>query len=180
MNVSGARLATGPWVMRLVLLALGVAALVGGSSYGLRTAEGLVGAGLMPALAGFVMVVASLWDGARALRDARAAVAVDAEAAAVPEAADEAGELDVFGRRAGQRNRAVLMVFAVILLAVLLSHVVGLLLALTAMVVVLLGVVEKMPWWVALVGGAAAFLFGYLVFGVALNVPLPTGMLGLV
>jgi hypothetical protein len=166
--------------MRLVLLVLGAAALIGGSGYGLRTPEGLVGAGLMPALAGFVMVVASLWDGARALRDARAAVTVDEGPVPTPESADAPAELDVFGRRAGQRNRAVLMVFAVILLAVLLSHVVGLLLALTAMVAVLLGVVEKMPWWVALVGGAAAFLFGYLVFGMALNVPLPTGMLGLV
>jgi hypothetical protein len=166
--------------MRLVLLVVGAAALIGGAGYGVRTPEGLVGAGLMPALAGLVMVVASLWDGARALRDGRAAPAVVEEPGAASEGEDAPAELDVFGRSAGQRNRAVLMVFAVILLAVLLSHVVGLLLALTTMVVVLLGVVEKMPWWVALVGGAAAFLFGYLVFGVALNVPLPTGMLGLV
>lgn len=178
MNQRTARIATGPWVMRLVLLVLGAAALVAGTGYGLRTPEGLVGAGLMPALAGFVMVVASLWDGATALRAERTAPAVVPEPAADP--GDAPAELDVFGRSAGQRNRAVLMVFAVILLAVVLSHVVGLLLALTAMVAVLLGVVEKMPWWVALVGGAAAFLFGYLVFGVALNVPLPTGMLGLV
>jgi hypothetical protein len=134
----------------------------------------------MPALAGLVMVVASLWEGARTLREGRAAAVSAEEPVAAQEVEDAPAELDVFGRSAGQRNRAVLMVFAVILLAVVLSHVVGLLLALTAMVVVLLGVVEKMPWWVALVGGAAAFLFGYLVFGVALKVPLPTGMLGLV
>lgn len=170
----------GPWVMRLVLLALGGTAMIGGAGYGLRTPEGLVGAGLMPALAGLVMVVASLWDGARTLRDGRAAAAREEEPAADPDIEDAPADLDVFGRNAGQRNRAVVMVFAVILLAVVLSYVVGLLLALTAMVAVLLGVVEKMPWWVALVGGTAAFLFGYLVFGVALNVPLPTGMLGLV
>ncbi|GAA4288211.1 hypothetical protein GCM10022262_25710 [Georgenia daeguensis] len=174
-------MAAGPWVMRLVLLVLGVAALVGGIGYGLRTPEGLVGAGLMPALAGLVMVVASLWEAARALREGRAPTAVtDVGTAAAPGVEDAPAELDVFGRSAGQRNRAVVMVFVVILLAVVLAHVVGLLLALTAMVMVLLGIVEKMPWWVALVGGAAAFLFGYLVFGVALNVPLPTGMLGLV
>ena len=166
--------------MRLVLLVLGAAALIGGTGYGLRTPEGLVGAGLMPASAGFVMVVASLWDGVRTLREGPAPAVGGDEPVAVPEVEDAPAELDVFGRSAGQRNRAVVTVFAVILLAVVLSYVVGLLLALTAMVVVLLGVVEKMPWWVALVGGAAAFLFGYLVFGVALNVPLPTGMLGLV
>jgi hypothetical protein len=164
--------------MRLVLLVLGAAALIGGTGYGLRTPEGLVGAGLMPALAGLVMVVASLWDCVRTLREGRGPAVGVEQPVVVPKIEDAPAELDVFGRSAGQRNRAVVTVFAVILLAVVLSYVVGLLLALTAMVVVLLGVVEKMPWWVALVGGAAASLFGYLVFGVALNVPLPTGMLG--
>ncbi|WP_043499736.1 tripartite tricarboxylate transporter TctB family protein [Georgenia sp. SUBG003] len=178
--MNGAAVARGPWLMRLVLLVIGVGALVGGVGYGVRTAEGLVGAGLMPAVAGVVMVAASLWDGANAFRKERASAAAVGATNAPAEAQGAAEELDVFGRNAGQRNRAVVLVFAVILLAVVLSYIVGLLLALTAMVVVLLKFIENMPWKVALVGGAGAFLFGYLVFGVALNVPLPAGMLGLV
>lgn len=177
MNQQAARVALGPWVMRLVLLAVGVAALVGGYGYGLRTEDGLVGAGLMPAIAGGVMVASSIWESLRALRDERARLAVAPVEAAAEEAAPE---LDVFGRNALQRNRAVISVFAVILGTIVLAYVIGLLLALTVMVIVLLGVVEKSKWWVALTGGALAFLFGYLVFGVALRVSLPTGMLGLV
>lgn len=177
MNQQAARVALGPWVMRLVLLAVGVAALVGGYGYGLRTEEGLVGAGLMPAIAGGVMVAASIWESLRALRDERTRAAAEP---AGDVAAEEAPELDVFGRTARQRNRAVVSVFAVILGTILLAYVIGLLLALSVMVAVLLGVVEKHKWWVALTGGVLAFLFGYLVFDMALRVPLPTGMLGLV
>lgn len=170
-------IATGPWAMRLVLLVVGVGALLGGVGYGLRTPEGLVGAGLMPAIAGGVMIAASLWESARAIREDRARVAAGPD----PDAeAEEEPELDVMGRTTAQRNRAVVLIFGIILLTIVLAYVIGLLLALSLMVIVLLGVVEKSAWWVALIGGVAAFAFGYLVFGVALQVALPTGMLGLV
>lgn len=177
-TVAPRKVALGPWVMRLVLLAVGVAVLVGGLSYGVRTPEGLVGAGMMPFAAGLLMVAFGAWEcftGFRAERNA-AAESETAEA----ESAEEAGVLDVFGRSAAQRNRAVALVFGVILGAVVLAYVIGLLLALSVMVFVLLSVIEKKPVWTGLVGAVAAFAFGYLVFGMALNVPLATGMLGLV
>jgi hypothetical protein len=179
-----ATVSTGAWVMRLALVALGAAVLVGGLGYGVETPEGLVGPGMMPVAAGVLMVAAGLVECLKAFRAERAAVAeratTEAPADAEGAAADEAAELDVFGRTTRQRSRAVALVFGVILLAVVLAYAIGLLLALSLMVAVLLTFVEKKPLWVGLVGGVGAFAFGYLVFGVALNVPLATGALGLV
>ncbi len=168
----------GAWAMRLVLLALGAAVLVAGIGYGVETPEGLVGPGMMPVAAGALMVVAGAWECLKAFRAERAAIAAAPAADAV--ATDEPEELDVFGRTTKQRGRAVAVVFGVILLAVVLSYAIGLLLALSLMVAVLLTFVEKKPLWVGLLGGVGAFAFGYLVFGVALNVPLATGALGLI
>jgi hypothetical protein len=178
-SARAASVSTGAWVMRLALVALGAAVLVGGLGYGVETPEGLVGPGMMPVAAGALMVLAGAWECFKAFRAERAAVA-EAPAEADASAADEPAELDVFGRTVQQRGRAVALVFGVILLAVVLAYAIGLLLALSLMVVVLLTFVEKKPLWVGLVGGVGAFAFGYLVFGVALNVPLATGALGLI
>jgi putative tricarboxylic transport membrane protein len=168
---------TGAWGMRVALLAIGAAVLIGGIAYGLRTPDGLVGPGMMPAVAGAVMLVAGAWECLKAYRVAR----VQADDAADTEgAADDPAELDVFGRTTAERGRAVATVFGVILLGVVLAYAVGLLLGLSLMVLTLLTFVEKKPLWVGVVGGVAAFAFGYLVFGLALDVPLATGALGLV
>lgn len=179
MSARTATVNTGAWVMRLALLVLGAAVLVGGIGYGVETPEGLVGPGMMPVAAGALMVVAGAWECLKAFRAERSAVA-EAPAEADGAATDKAAELDVFGRTTQQRNRAVAVVFGVILLAVVLAYAIGLLLALSLMVVVLLTFVEKKPLWVGLVAGVGAFAFGYLVFGMALNVPLATGALGLI
>ncbi|MFP3714519.1 tripartite tricarboxylate transporter TctB family protein [Puerhibacterium sp. TATVAM-FAB25] len=184
MSARTATVSTGAWVMRLALLALGAAVLLGGIGYGVETPEGLVGPGMMPVAAGALMVVAGAWECLKAFRAERSAVAAapaEADGAGADGvAADEAAQLDVFGRTSRQRNRAVAVVFGVILLAVVLAYAIGLLLALSLMVVVLLTFVEKKPLWVGLVAGVGAFAFGYLVFGMALNVPLATGALGLI
>lgn len=166
----------GPWIMRLAFLVVGLTVLISGVNYGLRTEDGLVGPGLMPFAAGLVTTLATLAEAANAWRKQRQ-TAADAGAA---NAIEEADEVDHLGRTSAQRNRAVLWVFLVILAAVLMSHVIGLLLSLSLMVVALISVVERKPWWSGVVGGIGAFLFGYGVFGVVLNVPLPTGMLGLI
>ena len=158
---------------RLAFLVVGLTVLISGS-HGLRTEEGLVGPGLMPFAAGLVTTIAT-WP----RPPTRGASGTASEAGEV-NAIEDADEVDHLGRTSAQRNRAVLWVFLVILGAVLMSHVIGLLLSLSLMVVILVSVVERKPWWSGVVGGIATFLFGYGVFGVVLNVPLPTGMLGLI
>lgn len=161
----------GPWVMRGVLLLLGLGVLIGGLRYGITVEGGHVGPGFMPFAAGLVMVLAGLWEATSAWRSR-------AEAGPAEEASQD--EVDVFGRTARQRRMAVVKVFGILLGATVLAELIGLLLSLTVMVTVLLWWIERKKWWVALIGGAAAFLFGYLVFGVFLDVPLATGLLGLI
>ncbi len=162
--------------MRLAFLVVGLTVLISGVNYGLRTEEGLVGPGLMPFAAGLVTTIATLAEAANAWRKRRQTASEAGEVNAI----EDADEVDHLGRTSAQRNRAVLWVFLVILGAVLMSHVIGLLLSLSLMVVILISVVERKPWWSGVAGGIATFLFGYGVFGVVLNVPLPTGMLGLI
>lgn len=166
----------GPWVVRLIFLGVGVAVLIGSFGYGLETPEGLVGPGMVPFLASLVMVVATLVESVNAARKLRS----PAEATEEDNAIADADDLDNLGRTAVQRNRAVILVFGVILLAVLLTRVIGLLLSLSLMVFTLVALIERKPWWAGLIAGVGSFLFGWVVFGLVLHVPLPTGMLGLI
>ncbi|GAA2179800.1 hypothetical protein GCM10009785_07880 [Brooklawnia cerclae] len=172
----------GAWATRLVFLVVGVAVLVAGVGYGLETDAGLVGPGLVPFAAGLVTVVASLWECVRTFLLERRSAGPDATASRIANTVEASApeDLDNFGRSTLQRNRAVVLVFLVLAVTVVLTYVIGLLLALSLMVIALLVLIEKKRWWVGLLGGVAAFLFGYLVFGLALKVPLPTGMLGLI
>lgn len=166
----------GAWVMRLVFLVVGLAVLTAGLNYGLETAEGLVGPGLMPFTAGLVTVLAAVWESVNAYRKQRN----PGPSEEADNAIADADELEAAELTGWQRNRPVVLVFAVIVGAVLLTRVIGLLLALSLMVIVLIFAVERKPWWSALIGGTATFLFGWVVFGLVLQVPLPTGMLGLI
>lgn len=170
------RVEPGPWIARLVFLAVGLAVLIGSLGYGLETEEGLVGPGMVPFIAALVMVVATLVECVNALRKQRTGDGETEEENAIT----DADEIDNLGRTAAQRNRAVVTVFAVILLTVLLTRIIGLLLSLGLMVLVLITFVERKPWWIGLIAGVGSFLFGWVVFGLVLNVPLPTGMLGLI
>lgn len=195
----------GAWIMRLVLIALGLAITIGGASYGVFQETGLVGAGFVPVMAGGIMVLAGLWEAATEFRaqqrtvledqpDVATAAGVEVEAATaetVEEILDVDGDgtlaaeaaesdLDVFGRTEAESRRAVIYVFAVLLLTTFLSHVIGLLLALSLMVFILLKFVERKSWVAAIIGAVLAFAFGWGVFGELLSVPLPTGMLGIV
>lgn len=203
----------GAWIMRLALIALGAAIMIGGIGYRIFEPTGLVGAGFVPFVAGLIMVLAGVWEGVTAFRSQKGAIAVDqpdvasaggvliesATAETVVELLDTnadgvlqivgtegegalAGEeeLDVFGRSEAESKRAVIYVFLVLLITTVLASVIGLLLSLAVMVFVLLKFVERKSWIAAIVGAALAFLFGYVVFGMLLGVPLPTGMLGIV
>lgn len=170
----------GAWAMRLVFLVLAVAIMVGASGYGLRTQDGLVGPGLVPFAAGLVMALATCWECVKTIRAERLAGAAVPQEETVDAMADLVDEDTLADMKNTGGHKAVLMVFAAVLAAVVLSHLIGLLLALSTMVAGLIIVVEKKKWWTGLVAGVIAFAFGYVVFGLVLNVPLPTGMLGLV
>lgn len=164
----------GPWVMRGCLLLMGMGVSVGGLHYGITLENGHVGPGLMPFAAGMMMVVAGLWETGSAWRSYRRESQGD-------EVNDtHVDETDSFGRDGRERRWAVVKVFGILLGATVLAELIGLLLSLTVMMLVLLVWIERKRWWVGLAGGAAAFLFGYLIFGVLLDVPLATGLLGLI
>ncbi|WP_420175903.1 tripartite tricarboxylate transporter TctB family protein [Luteococcus sp. OSA5] len=178
----------GPWLMRAALIVVGLVSLIGGLQYGPKTPEGLVGPGFVPVVAGGLILLASAWDVMVAMLEAKQHADERGEGAtleAVADSATAAGaapaeELDAMGRTEKQRNRAVVLVFAILATMVLLVNLIGLLLSLTLMVIVLLWFIEKKKWWQALLGGALALAFGFLVFGILLEVPLPAGLLGLI
>ncbi|MFP7696449.1 tripartite tricarboxylate transporter TctB family protein [Trueperella sp. LYQ143] len=157
----------GEWVVKCVFLGVGIAVLIAGLGYGLQDKNGLVGPGLMPFAAGLVTVVASMWDMARSLRAPVAAVASEEPTAATTD-----------GFWAKYAN--VIKVFLALFLTLVLCRFIGLLLSLCLMVAGLIVLVEKRPWWQGVIAGVIAFLFGYGVFVLVLDVPLPTGMLDLV
>lgn len=171
-----------------LLAALGLAAAVYGWQYGFLV-DGQVGAGFLPVTTGGFIALASLAELARTglqRRPSRAdghvlAPVGDEQAAAVPTgAAAAAEELDVFGRTARQRGRAIAVVFGLLGAALLLVPLLGLLISLSLAVLVLLLVVERKGPVAAVVGAGACLAFGWLVFVQVLGAPLPSGALGLV
>lgn len=165
----------GPWAMRLTFLVIGIGVLVGGLKYGLETKAGLVGPGMVPFSAGLIMVIATLVECVRSLRPAAAA-----EEEPTENAIADADQVEAADRSPQELRRAVMLVFGVILATVILTRVIGLLLSLSLMVLVLIDVVERKPWWTGVIAAIGVFVFGWSVFSLVLNVPLPTGMLGLI
>ncbi|GAA2025262.1 tripartite tricarboxylate transporter TctB family protein [Pseudokineococcus marinus] len=171
-----------------LLAVLGLAAAVYGWRYGFLV-DGQVGAGFLPVATGGFIAVASTAEivrmglqrrATRADDHVRAPVG-DERAAAVPTgqaAPDE--ELDVFGRTAAQRGRAIAVVFGLLGAALLLVPLIGLLLSLSLAVLVLVLVVERKGPVAAVASAAACLAFGWLVFVQVLGAPLPSGALGLV
>lgn len=176
-----------------LLGAVGLVAVVMGLGYGFLEEGGLIGPGFLPVLTGGFIAVASIAEIARlyfapkgqsglgSVADELAAEAKAASAAAHEEAAeaDEAEETDTFGRTAKQRSRVVPLIFAIVLGAILLSRVIGLLLALTLMVLLIIVLVEKKPIIPALATTVGALVVAYLIFVQLLGVPVPQGMLGI-
>lgn len=172
----------GALAFRLVILGIGIYVIVSGWNYGLSETNGEVGAGLMPFVAGCVIVLASIWDLIRSniTKPAPETDSEDDESVQLMEqyAAEETpaeGE-----RTERQRQLAVVYVFLAMLGAIILTRVIGLLFSVTLMVFVLVVFVERRKWWQGLLAAILTFLFGYVVFSVLLQVPLPTGMLDLV
>ncbi|MEL7584475.1 tripartite tricarboxylate transporter TctB family protein [Brevibacterium casei] len=177
-----------------ILGIVGAVAAIMGLGYGLTVEGGQVGPGMLPFLTGAFIFLASVAEifrlffarvgtsGGRimsAVEDIEATAAESIDAASDAVSAD--GEaVDTFGRTERQRNRAPFVIFLTFGIALALVPVLGLIIALSAAILFLLLVVEKQKWWVSALATIGAAVFVYIVFGLVLSVPLPTGMLGLV
>ncbi|GAA1622077.1 MULTISPECIES: tripartite tricarboxylate transporter TctB family protein [Brevibacterium] len=177
-----------------ILGVVGAVAAVMGIGYGLSVDSGEVGPGLLPFLTGTFIFLASVAEifrlffarvgtsGGRIMSavediEATAAESIDSASEAVSADGDE---VDTFGRTEKQRNRAPFVIFATFGVALALVPVLGLIIALSLAILFLLIVVEKQKWWTSAAATIGAAVFVYIVFGLVLSVPMPTGMLGLI
>ncbi|GAA1856776.1 tripartite tricarboxylate transporter TctB family protein [Brevibacterium marinum] len=178
-----------------ILGVVGAAAAIMGVRYGL-TENGQVGPGMLPFLTGTFILLASVAElfrlffarvgtsGGRMMSAVEDIEATASESIGVVDdsRSDQAAndELDTFGRTEKQRNRAPFYIFLTLGAALLLIPVLGLIISLAAAILFLLLVVEKQKWWTSAATTIGAAVFVYVVFGLVLSVPLPTGMLGLI
>lgn len=162
-----------------LVAALGVAFVATSFGYGLRTDDGWVGPGFLPLVVGGLLFLLSGVELARRLRgsgheDDSAA----AEARPVDE--QETGEpaTDIFGRTEAQRIRQLWTVAAALLVAILLTPLLGLPVAFGLLVFFISVWVESRPIVTALVITGVSVAVVHTVFVVLLGVPLPGGLLG--
>lgn len=179
-----------------ILGVVGAGAAIVGFGYGLTVEGGQVGPGMLPFLTGMFIFLASAAEifrlffarvgtsGGRimsAVEDIEASATESIEAVTESHPGDSAdGDLDTFGRTEKQRNRAPFYIFITFGVALALIPVAGLIISLAAAILFLLLVVEKQKWWASAATTIGAAVFVYVVFGLVLSVPLPTGMLGLI
>ncbi|MCI4010774.1 tripartite tricarboxylate transporter TctB family protein [Brevibacterium sp. ZH18] len=179
-----------------ILGVVGGFAAIMGFHYGLTVEGGQVGPGMLPCLTGAFIFLASAAEifrlffarvgtsGGRIMSvvediEATAAESIDAVAESHPDD-DSSGDLDTFGRTEKQRNRAPFYIFLTFGVALALIPVLGLIISLAAAILFLLLVVEKQKWWTSAATTIGAAVFVYIVFGLVLSVPMPTGLLGLI
>jgi hypothetical protein len=178
-----------------VLTAVGAYAFINAFDYPIFNEGHRIGPGLLPAIyGGLIALIAGVLfvrtlTGHRArhdhgLADIAQSVAPDpvreplsAEAAQADGEPD--GDIDIFGRTAAQRMRQLQMVTVALVVALLLVPIVGLLGAMALFCLFASIVVEQRPWLSAVLITAVSIAVVYLVFVVLLNVPLPSGALGI-
>ena len=190
-----------------LLTAIGLLALVTATGYGLFKDGDRVGPGLVPAVVGAGIVLIAGWELVLTLRGRRddhthglaevaasatatapaapagtaGAVVADAAAgggSASPGAADD-DDVDIFGRTARTRTRQLWTVFAALVLAVLLTPVLGFLGAFLLLSVFISAVVERRAWLPSIAISVVAVVVVWAVFALFLGVPLPDGLIGI-
>lgn len=87
--------------------------------------------------------------------------------------------VDIFGRTAATRSRQLMVVFASLVVAVLLIPVLGFLASFFLLSVFISAIVERRAWVPSIAVSLIAVLAVYAVFVLFLNVPLPTGLIGI-
>lgn len=157
-----------------VMAVLGLLAVVGGIGYGLELDE-RVGPGVMPFAAGVLMLLTVAVQLLRRLRTPVAEPEVGSEAELEP-AAGEGADADA----ATPDGRRVATIFVMIVLAVAATYLIGMLLSVSLLVGALFLLNDRTRPVAAVIAAVAAGLFGWLVFETLLDVPLPTGLLGLI
>lgn len=174
-------------------VAFGLLAVVGGYAfvtsfdYEWFVDEGRVGPGLVPGVIGGLVAVLSLAMVAASLRGQRSTeehglAEVVAAATAQPSDANHRGaddDVDIFGRTARQRVHQLWMVTAALIVALSLVGYIGLLASFLLFCLFASIVVERRPWLPSLVISAISIVAVYYLFAVFLEVPLPTGYLGI-
>lgn len=177
------------------LVAVGGYAFITAFDYPVFNEGNRIGPGLLPAVFAGTITLVSAWLLLRALTGHRArhdlglaevAQSVGPEAPGEPPpgqasgpGADPAGDVDIFGRTAAQRLRQLQLVTVALVVALLIVPVVGLLGAMALFCLFASIVVERRPWLSSVLITAASVVVVHLVFAVFLEVPLPTGVLGI-
>lgn len=182
------------------LTAVGGYAFINAFDYDILTEGNRVGPGLIPAIVGGLIALISAvlllltLSGHRARHDqglaevvqsvvAGVQVEVGSVGAGLVESADPdvgtADGLDIFGRSAAQRMRQLQMVTVALVVSLLLVPLIGLLGALGLFCLFASIVVERRPWLSSVLITAVSVGVVYAVFSVFLEVPLPTGLLGI-
>jgi hypothetical protein len=88
-------------------------------------------------------------------------------------------DVDIFGRTPEQRARQLVIVFVALVVAVLLVPVLGFLVSFFALSLFISAVVERRGWIPSVVVSFLAVAAVYGLFVGFLEVPLPTGLLGI-
>lgn len=163
----------------LALLGAGLA--FGGTDYGVLNEEGRVGPGFMPFVTGSLLVLFGVVIAFETRRAAGRAASTEATEGSGPSLLELAlsrddGEQGVPDGEVKDRNVAV--VFGLTLAAILLTPVLGFLLAFGLLIFVLVTFVEREGPMLGLLVTVAAIGVTYLVFVLFLAVPLPTGYFG--
>lgn len=169
------------------LALLGAAAAIGGWGYGVAQDNGQIGPGFLPVALGVLMVVLGGIDTAMTLARREPTsplvelgpLGAEVDAAAI-DTVEESPDVDALGRDQRQRNRMLATVSAMLLVAVLLVPLLGLLLSLGLLMLAVAIVVERRGIVASLIVTVVTVGVFHLVFGVLLNVPLPTGLIGFI
>ncbi|WP_206446111.1 tripartite tricarboxylate transporter TctB family protein [Agrococcus sp. KRD186] len=168
------------------LALLGVAAAIGGWGYGVTQDNGQVGAGFLPLALGVLMILLAGADVVMTLMRREPSSSLDElgtlaeEVEAVIDTVEESPDIDALGRTQRQRNRMLVAVVALLLVALLLIPVLGLLISLGLLMVVIATVVERRNLIPSIIVSAVTIGVFHLVFAVLLRLPMPTGMIGLI
>jgi len=161
-----------------LITALGGFLVATAGGYTVFREDGTVGGGFLPLLVGLVLL------GLGAVQLVASAVRVRALASNVPQlqsrarerAADDAVP-DVFGRTARQRVHQLGLVVVATVVAVALTPLLGLLVALTLLSIFISAVVERRSLVASVAISVASVGLVYVIFVPLLGIPLPWGML---
>lgn len=175
----------------IVLMALGTVFTVGAVDYDLFVEGGRIGPGFMPAVAGVLMIVFGVLIGVEALLQTRP----DGEEGQRPED-DDRGITDEQSDRPDTEatdnreraavdgegeipSRSVFLLFGLTLVALLLTPILGFFVSFGLLILSLVTFVEQAKLVSGIILSVSATAGAWLVFEWFLQIPLPTGILGL-